>query len=165
MAASDVCLACSGSVSLELLHHRKPTIIVFKIKRWLMVAQAILMRCKFMTLVNLISTKDIKRKSWRPYDPDAQGAEATLMPEYLTTGDPSDQVAARAVDLLNNEALRLETTAQLDELALKYAIPGATGRAADYILEKTRQRHGRQSSDGPQGVHHSAELAKDRSAA
>ena len=164
MAASDVCLACSGSVSLELLHHRKPTIIVFKIKRWLMVAQAILMRCKFMTLVNLIAAKDIQRKGWRPYDPDAPGAEATLMPEYLTTGDPSEQVAARAVELLSDDALRLKTIAQLDELALKYAIAGATDRAADYILEKTRQRHGRQAIAGRQNDEHSTE-SENRSAA
>ena len=146
MATADVCLACSGSVSLELLHHRKPTIIVFKVKRWIMVAQAILMRCKFITLVNLIAADDINRKTWRPYDPDAVGAEEAVMPEYLTTGDPSTKVAARAVELLRDEDLRQKNIDQLDGLATQYAIPGATDRAADYILEKTRQHQGEKNA-------------------
>ena len=140
MVASDVCLACSGSVSLELLHHRKPTIIVFKVKPWMMVAQAIFLRCKFITLVNLIAVDDVKRKTWRPYDPDAVGAEDSVMPEYLTSSDPSQRVAARAVELLSNESLRQKKINWLDELARQYAIPGATDRAADYILDKTREQ-------------------------
>ena len=163
MSASELCLACSGSVSLELLHHRKPTIIVFKIKRWMMVAQAILIRCKFMTLVNLIATKDITRKTWRPYDPDATGAEDAVMPEYLTTGDPSEKVAARAVALLNDQSLRQKNIDRLDELARQYAIPGATDRAADYILENVGRpkKQQRQSDPG----NDSAEFQVDRSAA
>jgi len=165
MAASELCLACSGSVSLELLHHRNPTIIVFKIKRWLMVAQIILMRCKFMTLVNLIATDDIGKKTWRPYDPDAVGAEEVVMPEYLTTGDPSDQVAARAVELLSNESLRQKNIAQLDMLARQYAIHGATDRAADYILEKTRQQTVGSENARSNVGDHSPESPKNRSAA
>ena len=165
MAASDVCLACSGSVSLELLHHRKPTVIVFKIKRWLMVAQAILMRCKYMTLVNLIAAQDINKKSLRPYDPDAEGAEVTLMPEYLTTGDPSEKVADRAVELLSNEALRESTISQLDTLARQYAIPGATDRAADYILEKTRDRIAEQANAQSKPDSQTLQPPVDRSAA
>ena len=146
MVAADVCLACSGSVSLELMHHRKPTIIVFKVKRWVMAAQAILMRCKYMTLVNLIAAKNIDRTTWRPYDPDAVGAEEAVMPEYLTTGDPSTKVAARAVELLQDKDLRQRTIAQLDGLAGQYAIPGATDRAADYILEKMHQHQGEKNA-------------------
>ena len=135
MKQADVCLACSGSVSLELLHHRKPTIIVFKVKRWLMVAQAILMRTRFITLVNLFAAKDIRKRTWAPYDPDETGAEPTVMPEYLTSGDPSLAVATRAIELLKNEELLNAKIEELDSLAKQYAIPGATNRAADYILK------------------------------
>lgn len=164
MVAADICLACSGSVSLELLHHRKPTIIVFKVKRWLMVAQAILMRCKYMTLVNLIAAKNIDRKTWRPYDPDAAGAEEAVMPEYLTAGDPSTKVAARAVELLQDESLRQKNITQLDSLADQYAIPGATDRAADYILEKTRQHLSEKDARSKAGDQLS-ESTKNRNAA
>ncbi len=170
MVAADVCLACSGSVSLELLHHRKPTIILFKVKRWLMAAQAILMRCKYITLVNLIAAGDIERTSWRPYDPDAVDAQEAVMPEYLTTGDPSDKVAARTVALLSDESLRQENIDRLDELARQYAIPGATDRAADYILEKILQRLGvpensRSEDSQEQQEKQSTESPENRSAA
>ena len=136
MRAASVCIACSGSVSLELLHHRIPTVIVYKVKRWVMVAQSLLLRTKFITLVNLIATKDIKKRTWAPYNPDVVNADPAVMPEYLTTGDPSENVAARVVDWLNNDQLYSAKVAEMDLLAKKYAHAGATERAADYILEQ-----------------------------
>ncbi len=134
MRAADVCVACSGSVSMELLHHRKPTVIVFKIKRWAMWLQAILLRAKYITLVNLIATPDIRKRTWGPYDPDAADAEPIPMPEYLTTGDPSGAIADRVVKWLTDQHARQQNQQQLDALAQKYAQPGATQRAAGYIL-------------------------------
>lgn len=136
MRAADVCLACSGSVSMELMHYRTPTIIVFKIKRWVMAAQSIMLRAKFITLVNLIATDDIRKTTWGPFDPDANGAENAVMPEYLTTGNPSQQVAKRAIEWLSNEDARQTNVQRLNELALKHARPGATKRAAAYLIEQ-----------------------------
>ena len=136
MKAATVCVACSGSVSMELLYYRKPTIIVFKIKRWVMWAQTVLFKAKFITLVNLMATKDIKKKTWAPYDPDAKDAEEVLMPEYLTTGNPSAAVAARAIRWLNDEGLRAAKITELDALASRYAIPGATDQAVSYLLRQ-----------------------------
>ena len=134
MKAATVCVACSGSVSMELLYYRKPTIIVFKIKRWVMWAQTVLFKAKFITLVNLMATDDIKKKTWAAYDPDARDAEEVLMPEYLTTGNPSTAVAARAIRWLNDEGLRAAKVAELEVLASRFAIPGATEKAVDYLL-------------------------------
>ena len=136
MKSAQVCVACSGSVSMELLHYRKPTIIVFKVKRWVMWAQAILLKAKFITLVNLMATSDIKKKTWGPYDPDAKDAEEVVMPEYLTAGNPSASVAARAIRWLNDDGLRSAKEAELDVLASRFAIAGATDQAADYILRQ-----------------------------
>ena len=136
MKAATVCIACSGSVSMELLYYRKPTIIVFKIKRWVMCVQAFLLKTKFITLVNLIATSDIKKRTWGPYDPDAKDAEEVMMPEYLTTGNPSASVAGRAIRWLNDDGLRLAKEAELDVLASRFAIPGATNQAADYLLKQ-----------------------------
>ena len=138
MVAARACVACSGSVSMELLHHRKPTVIVYKVKRWIMAAQAILMRTKFITLVNLIATTDIRKKTWGPFDPERYPNEA-IMPEYMSTGDVSQEVANHVVAWLKDEDLRNEKVAQLDALANQYAIPGATSRAADYIMSKLRK--------------------------
>ena len=136
MKAATVCVACSGSVSMELLYYRKPTIIVFKIKRWAMLAQTVLFKAKFITLVNLMATNDIKKKTWGPYDPDAQDAEEVLMPEYLTTGNPAAAVAARTIRWLNNEGLRAAKITELDALASRFAIPGATDQAVNYLLSQ-----------------------------
>ena len=121
---------------MELLHYRKPTIIVFKVKRWIMCAQAFLLRTKFITLVNLIASNDIKKRTWAPFDPDAEGADEAVMPEYLTMSDPSESVAKRAIVWLNDESARKKKIAEMDQLARKYAKPGATERAADFILSK-----------------------------
>jgi len=138
MAAAQVCMACSGSVSMELLHHRKPTVIVYKVKRWIMAAQAILLRTKFITLVNLIAADDIRKKTWGPFDPERHPNDA-IMPEYMTTGDASEKMANHVVTWLTDEDRRNEKVARLDNVANQYAIPGATSRAADYIIDKLRK--------------------------
>ena len=138
MVAAKACMACSGSVSMELLHHRKPTVIVYKVKPWVMVAQGILLRTKFITLVNLIAATDIRKKTWRPFDPEKH-PDAAIMPEYMSTGDVSEKVAAHVVGWLQDEDRRTQKVAQLDEVANKYAIAGATSRAADYIVSKLRK--------------------------
>lgn len=119
---------------MELLHHRKPTVIVYRIQRWTMLVQAIYLRIKFITLVNLIAATDIRKTSWRPYDPDARGAEPCVMPEYLTCGDPSANVSNRIVQWVQDPELYRSKVIEMDRLASRYAIPGATERAADYIL-------------------------------
>lgn len=136
MKSADVCLACSGSVSMELLHHRKPTVIVYRVKRWVMIAQAFMLRTKFITLVNLIAAKDIRKRTWAPYDPDAPAAQQdpAVMPEYLTMSDPADKVAAQVERWLSSAEAYASKVQELDRIAVKYAKPGATDRAADYIL-------------------------------
>lgn len=138
MRAATVCLACSGSVSLELLYHRKPTVIVYKIKRWVMLAQSVMLRTRFITLANLIATDKIRKTTWRPYDPDvaAAGSATAVMPEYLTVSDPSEKVARHAIEWLTDAAARQKKVEQLDRLAQAYAKPGATDAAADFILQQ-----------------------------
>ena len=147
MVSATACMACSGSVSLELMHHRKPTVIVYKMGRMISIAQIILMRTRFMTLVNLIAVKDIGKKSWLPPDPDSgsEDAQLMIMPEYLSTGDVSAPAAKHIINWLKNPDQLQKRIDQLDALAVKYAKPGAVTTAADYILEtlgaETRNRN------------------------
>ena len=142
MRSSTICLACSGSVSLELLHYRKPTIIVYQLARWMMVAQAFLLRTKFITLVNLIAAKDIRKRTWGVYDPDdlenGDGQEVAVMPEYVTVGNPAAAVARKAISWLKDSQALDDNVQQLDFLAKQYARPGATDRAAEYIIDNLR---------------------------
>ncbi|QEG24306.1 lipid-A-disaccharide synthase [Mariniblastus fucicola] len=132
MKAATVCMACSGSVSLELLYHRKPTVIVYKLKWMYMVAQSILMRTQFITLTNLMATDDIRKRTWAPSNPDV---DQVVMPEYMTTGSPADRMANNVVNWLSNPESMDENVQQLESLARQYAKPGATKRAAEYLLE------------------------------
>lgn len=152
MQAAYACVACSGSVSLELLYYRKPTVIVFKVRRWVMVAQAFLLRIKFITLVNLIAAKEIRRQNFRLYDPDDPNAEPCVMPEYLTAGDPSEKVAWRVLRWLGDVQSHSENVAELDRLAVRYAQPGATSRAADYLLAELCDERENKGAQSPAGL-------------
>lgn len=131
--AANVCIACSGSVSLQLLAERKPSVIYFQITRFQWIIKQLLMRVKFITLVNLLWTTDIQRNSWFTFDPDALAAEPVPMPEYLTTTPCPEKLAARVNLWLEDFKARGATIAVLDKLAKQYAIPGATQKAANLI--------------------------------
>ena len=131
---ADLCLACSGSVSLELLFHRKPTVIVYKVSRLVMFLQSIFLRCKYITLVNLIACHDIKRKAVRVYRPEKPGAEPAAMPEFLTRVDCPERLARALNDWLREPRLLEEKRQELNTIAQRYVQPGATERAADYLM-------------------------------
>ena len=135
MKLADVCIACSGSVSLELMFHRLPTVIVYKVSKFIRCMEKLLIRARYITLVNLFESKKLSRDGIRTYDPDAKGAVPLPMPEYLTSSDRSPQIAARIEKLLYDKAERETTIAHLDRLAKQYAKPGASERAANYIAE------------------------------
>ncbi len=132
MKSATVCMACSGSVSLELLYHRKPTVVVYKLKWPYMIAQSIVIRTQFITLTNLMAADDIRKTTWRPSNPDV---DDVVMPEYLTTGSPSKRMAGNVVQWLSDPQELEKNVQQLDQLANQYAKPGATKRAAAYLLE------------------------------
>ncbi len=134
MKSADACIACSGSVSLELMFHRKPTVIVYRPSRLFMFLQRFMLKIKFITLVNLIGSDRIRRTKWSVYDPDAPGAEQAVMPEYLSISDRSDKIAAHVVHWFKDESAAAEKVALMDELCNRYAKSGATARAAEYII-------------------------------
>ena len=146
MKASDVCVACSGSVSLELMFHRKPTVILYKLGKVIWFLKAILFRCKYITLTNLIASDNIERTDWRNIDPDSEMGAAMVMPEYLTTSDCSEKVANRVITWLNDPAQIQSNAEKLDSMAKKYAKPGATRRAAEYILNSLASKSHRQDN-------------------
>ncbi len=134
MRVADVCLACSGSVSLELLFHRKPTVIVYKAKWVVMFLQSIFLRCKYITLVNLIACRDIRRRSIRVYQPENPGPEPAPMPEFLTRVDCPERLARALDDWLQDPQRLQQKTQELNAIAERYVAAGATGRAAEYLL-------------------------------
>lgn len=141
MRAARCCLACSGSVSLELLHHAKPTVIGYQVSRAADFAQRRLMNVPYITLVNLLATGRLGRdRTRRPIRDDGRPEtwhdldDGVLFPEFMGSRDPSAPIAERLVCWLTDDAAYADIVARLERLRDEVGKPGAAGRAADYIL-------------------------------
>ncbi len=132
---ATVCVACSGSVSLELMYHQKPSVIVYRLKRIQAIGKWLLMTCRFITLVNLLATDDISRSAAKK-DESTSGDPNVPFPEFPWCANPSVEMAAIISRWLQEPAELERRERQLAELKEKYAQPGATDRAAQYILEQ-----------------------------
>lgn len=135
---SHCCLACSGSVSLELLYHGKPTAVLYWIKKLhYLAARYLFIKVRFITLVNLLAVDD-------PFDTSAGGyaeaadRDAIPFPEYPTHEDKSQELAAHVVRWLQDPVAYDRVTGQLEDLKRRYAATGASQTAARYMLESLR---------------------------
>ena len=133
--ASQVCLACSGSVSLELLYFTKPSLILYRASRLpLAIATRLFLRVRFITLVNLLASADPFLSKGETYCSTVAQAEDVPFPEYLTSTDPSEAMAERVSGWLLDEAIYAARVARLAELKARYAATGASRAAAAYVL-------------------------------
>jgi lipid-A-disaccharide synthase len=136
IAAADCCLATSGSVSLELLYHAKPTVIVYRVSWPLYHAARRLTNIRYCTLVNLLSSD---RPFLAPgeaadlYEAGVPHHQQALFPEYPTWRDRSVDIARHASGWLNDEVSRQRLIAKLAALRDRVAIGGASATAAEYI--------------------------------
>lgn len=137
---ADCCLAVSGSVSLELLAAAKPTVVLYWISRLAYFVQGFFRRVPYITLVNLLSAKDLFPDKVQAFDPDAPGAEPVLFPEYLTCEDRSADMAKHLLGWLQDEDRRAACVERLVALREQVAHGGASSRAAEYILAELAKR-------------------------
>jgi len=137
---ADCCMSVSGSVSLELLYHTTPTVILYWISRPAYFVQRFFRKVKYITLVNLLSTGELYPEDLAPFDPSQEDAEKVLFPEYLTCEDKSPQIAAHVVEWLTDPGKRESRVAELADLKAQVAAGGASGRAAEYILGELAER-------------------------
>ncbi|MBL8823049.1 MAG: lipid-A-disaccharide synthase [Planctomycetia bacterium] len=112
---AEVCMAVSGSVSLELLNATLPTVTVYKTGPfWLKLAK-IFKHAKYISLINLLAEKE-------------------LSPEYLTAQDDSKKIADHLIGWLQSEASRNQVRDQMQQVKGKIANTGACERAVQYLL-------------------------------
>jgi len=140
--ASDCAMAVSGSVSLELLYHTKPTVILYHISRFAYVVQTFFRKVRYITLVNLLTATDLFPKTVATYDPGNPVDAHVLMPEYLTCEDKSELVANHVIEWLYQPAKRTARVAELAALKEHVGHGGASRRAADYVLDALDSRRG-----------------------
>lgn len=136
---ADCCIACSGSVSLELLYHETPAVIGYRVGRFAYWLQNRFRTVKFITLANLLDVTDRDEDDavfCRAGESSTfnVAAENALYPEFLACDDKSDQIAGKVVQWLKNDEQRQAIVKRLSDLRRLYAKPGASVRAADYIL-------------------------------
>jgi lipid-A-disaccharide synthase len=130
------CMACSGSVSLELLYHLKPGVVLYWVPRWLFwFGSKFLAKVKYITLVNLLADDNPFAHRPRPFDPDAPNADDVPYPEYPTCEDKSRQLARHVVHWLQDDASYQRRLNQLAQLRTRFCTTGASQAAAAYILE------------------------------
>ncbi len=132
--SAHCCLACSGSVSLELLYHTRPSAILYQISRLGYAAQWFLRKVRYITLVNLLTADDLfADRSAGIYDPADPRDQHVLMPEYLTCKDRTTDLADHMVRWLTNHEACESRTQELIALKDQVAQGGASHRAAEYI--------------------------------
>jgi lipid-A-disaccharide synthase len=92
--------------------------------------------------VNLLTTRELFPADVTPYDPNQPDADEVLFPEYLTCEDKSPQIAAHVIEWLTDAGKRQARVEQLARLKAQVAHGGASGRAAEYILNALSGRQG-----------------------
>ena len=133
--AAHCCLACSGSVSLELLYHTKPSAILYQISKLGYAVQWVFRKVRYITLVNLLTAKDpFADREAGIYDPQDPRDQHVLMPEYLTYQDRTQELTDHVTGWLTNDAEYERLRGKLDALRSQVAQGGASERAAEYIV-------------------------------
>jgi hypothetical protein len=89
---------------------------------------------KYITLVNLLASREPFPNDLSTFDPDRPGGEAVPFPEYLTFRDVSQRMAAHVVRWLQSPQEYEARRRELRSLKERFAHPGATRVAAELIL-------------------------------
>lgn len=130
-------IAVSGSVSLELLASRVPTVIVYRISGLAYVVQSWYRRVRFITLVNLLVCRNpigpVRPTLLPPTSVEAADPEA-VYPEYLAVQDPAREAAAHVVAWLTDPVAREHAIGRIEAVAARVATGGSAARAADAVL-------------------------------
>jgi lipid-A-disaccharide synthase len=137
IAQATAALAVSGSVSLELLAARVPTVIVYRISGLAYVVQSFFRRARFITLVNLLATAEPigpTRPTLMPPREVPPADPAAIYPEFLAVQDPAERAAGHVIEWLGDPAARARVVLRLEALARDVARPGSAARAAEAVL-------------------------------
>ncbi len=138
---ADCVMSVSGSVSLELLYHTKPSAVLYWINPIAYFVQQFFRRARYITLVNLLAAQQRSAGEGAGAGTGLPEPREALFPEYLTCGDPSDELAAHLAHWLLAPGARQARVAELARLKARVAQPGACARAAQYILETLHAGH------------------------
>jgi lipid-A-disaccharide synthase len=120
LAASDAVITASGTATVQAALHGKPMTVVYRLSPVTYKLGRPLLRVSMFSMVNLVAGEEIVRE---------------LIQDECTP----EAVAREAVDLLTNQDRVAEMRERLAAVRERLGGPGASGRAADSILEVARR--------------------------
>ncbi|MBM3466116.1 MAG: hypothetical protein FJX76_28855, partial [Armatimonadetes bacterium] len=116
LAASDVVVTASGTATVQAALHERPMVVVYRLSRLTYRLGKPFVRVDTYAMANLI-------------------AEARIVPELIQEDFTPQRVADETVSFLTDSE-RYETTRRaLRDVRSRLGAPGASGRAADAILQ------------------------------
>ena len=121
LAASDAVITASGTATVQTALHGKPMAVVYRLSPVTYKLGRPLVRVSMFSMVNLV-------------------AGDRVVQELIQEDCTPEAVAREAVDLLTNSARVIEMKEQLAIVRERLGGTGASGRAADAILEIARRQ-------------------------
>jgi lipid-A-disaccharide synthase len=124
LAAADVALVASGTVTVQAALHECPMVVVYKLSPLTYRLGRPFVRVDTFAMANLVAGR-------------------TIVPELIQDAFVPSAVAAHAITLLRDAPAAERMRADLREVKAKLGTPGASRRAADAIVAVARQARAR----------------------
>jgi lipid-A-disaccharide synthase len=120
LAASDIVITASGTATVQAALHGKPMVVVYRVSPLTYRLGKPFVKLDTYAMVNLVAGRRI-------------------VPELIQMDFTADRVAHEAVALLTDADRHARTRDALRDVCQRLGTPGASGRAADAILEVARR--------------------------
>jgi lipid-A-disaccharide synthase len=115
LAQTDVAIASTGTVTMECAFFGVPTVTLYKTSWSTYQIGKRIVNVKWLTMPNILADEEI-------------------FPEFVQNAATPENIAAAALELLQNEPRRIQIKKRLAEVVSSLGGPGATTRAATAIL-------------------------------
>jgi lipid-A-disaccharide synthase len=116
LAAADVAIASTGTVTTECAYFGVPTVALYKTSWSTYQIGRRIVKVKYLAMPNLLANEQV-------------------FPEFIQGAATPDNLARAALELLRDEGRRARVKARLAEVVASLGGPGATRRAAHVIVE------------------------------
>jgi lipid-A-disaccharide synthase len=128
LETADFAVAKSGTVTLECAYFRVPTVVMYKTSAVTYALAKLLAHVKWAAMPNLLANEEV-------------------FPEFVQGAARPEKIAEAALELMRNAARRSFVLAKLDEIRASLGEPGASRRAAEYIIQLLPDARGESSGN------------------
>jgi lipid-A-disaccharide synthase len=119
LQVADVALVASGTVTVQAALHECPMVVVYRLSPLTYRLGRPFVRVSTFAMANLVAGRRV-------------------VPELIQDDFTPERVAAEALDILTNRASAARMREDLRKVRLRLGTPGASGRAAQAVLEVAR---------------------------